>query len=69
MGKEIIMAGFSRMCADDFSAVTRAYQEQIAVGNSREMAVNIATIVYQQRHPFEIVEKSRVMVGAAVAAF
>lgn len=60
---------FEKMCAEDFSAVTTAFKEQIAVGNSHEMAVNIATIVYQQRHPFAALENSRSLVGAAVATF
>ena len=36
---------------DDFCAARAAYREQIEFGNTEDSALNLATIVYQQRHP------------------
>jgi len=51
----------------DLCAVARAYREQIAFGSGPEAALNLATIVYQQRHPCVPLAVARTRVDAALA--
>ena len=51
---------------DDLCAARAAYREQIEFGNTRDNAWNLATIVYQQRHPCMPVGKARAIVGEAL---
>ncbi|MEX2617031.1 MAG: hypothetical protein WD767_13125 [Alphaproteobacteria bacterium] len=52
MGKAVISATEHR-------AILDAYWEQIEFGSRPESAVNLATIVYQQRHPAVPVAEAR----------
>ena len=40
-----------RSQCDAFTAAKTAYREQIAFGSSQNTALDLATIVYQQRNP------------------
>lgn len=44
-------------------AILDAYWEQIEFGSRPESALNLATIVYQQRHPAVPVAEARSVVG------
>jgi hypothetical protein len=56
MGKAVISASEHR-------AILDAYREQIEFGSQMESALNLATIVYQQRHPAVPVAEARALVG------
>ncbi len=51
---------------DDFFAARAAYREQIEFGSEQNTALNLATIVYQQRHPCVPACKAREIVGNAL---
>ena len=51
---------------DAFCAAKAAYREQIEFGSEECTALNLATIVYQQRHPSVPVVKARALVGEAL---
>lgn len=51
---------------DEFCAARAAYREQIEFGSSQDNALNLATIVYQQRNPCVPVSKARTIVGEAL---
>jgi hypothetical protein len=51
---------------DEFCAARAAYLEQIEFGSAVDAALNLATIVYQQRHPCVPVGEARAMVGEAL---
>jgi hypothetical protein len=51
---------------DDFCNARAAYREQIEFGSEKDTALNLATIVYQQRHPCVPACKAKAMVGAAL---
>ena len=51
---------------DEFCAARTAFREQIEFGNSEDCALNLATIVYQQRHPSVPVKEARAIVGQAL---
>ena len=53
----------------EFCAVMNAYREQIDFGSGQDMALNLATIVYQQRHPLIPVDTAREFVGEALGVF
>lgn len=57
MGKAVISA-------TELRAIMDAYWEQIEFGSRPESAVNLATIVYQQRHPAVPVAEARCVVGS-----
>tara|TARA_R110001606_G_scaffold392293_1_gene561105 strand:- start:416 stop:616 length:201 start_codon:yes stop_codon:yes gene_type:complete len=44
-------------------AILDTYWEQIEFGSQPESAMNLATIVYQQRHPAVPVDEARAVVG------
>ncbi len=54
------------MLKDEFCAARTAYREQIEFGSTQDNALNLATIVYQQRHPCIPVCKARAIVGEAL---
>lgn len=43
-----------------------AYREQIEFGSSEDTALNLATIVYQQRHPRLPTNEARALVSKAL---
>ena len=47
-------------------AVMNAYREQIEFGSSEDTALNLATIVYQQRHPRLPTNEARALVSKAL---
>lgn len=51
---------------DEFCAARAAYSEQIKFGSAQDTALNLATIVYQQRHPCVPVKEARAIVGEAL---
>lgn len=51
---------------DELCAARAAYREQIEFGSSEVNALNLATIVYQQRHPCVPACKARAIVGEAL---
>jgi hypothetical protein len=51
----------------DLEAIAQIYSRQIEFGSDDRTALNLATIVYQQRHPRECVDDSRRMLGNALA--
>ncbi len=55
-----------RIDKDEFCAARAAYREQIEFGSEKDTALNLATIVYQQRHPCVPAGQAREMVGAAL---
>lgn len=61
------MPQLSCLTDEDFRAVKSAYLEQIAFGSDRNTAMNLATIVYQQRNPSSVLQNSRDIVGNVVA--
>jgi len=46
----------------DAKSVKCAYDNQILAGHTPDTALNLATTVYLQRHPFELVGAARQMV-------
>lgn len=50
------------MSVGDAKSVKCAYDNQISAGHTPDTALNLATTVYLQRHPFEPVEAARQMV-------
>jgi hypothetical protein len=52
--------------ADDLRLVTDAYADEMQRGQERRSALNYATAVYLQRHPFVAVGKARAMIRAAI---
>lgn len=50
------------MSEDDARAVKGAFLGQIAIGIDRATALNLAVIVYQQRHPFDALDSSQTIV-------
>lgn len=62
------MSQIAQITDDDFRAVKSAYLDQIAFGSDQGTALNLATIVYQQRNPFAALQNSRDLVGCVVAA-
>ena len=57
MGKHLIIDCEQR-------AILDAYWEQIEFGSRPESAINLAIIVYQQRHPATPVDEARAFVGS-----
>jgi hypothetical protein len=55
------------MSSEDAEIVKGAYDNQISAGHSPDTALNLATTVYLQRHPFEVVEAARQIVSVTVA--
>jgi hypothetical protein len=53
------MAPMMLLTEDDFSTISRVYCNQIEFGIDKRTALNLATIVYQQRHPYAAVDVSR----------
>jgi hypothetical protein len=53
---------------DELCAARAAYREQIEFGSTQDNALNLATIVYQQRHPCVPVGKARAIVAEALSA-
>lgn len=51
----------------DYRAVQDAYREQISFGNAPKCALNLATIVYLQRHPKIPAKTARVRVDEILA--
>lgn len=51
---------------DEFCAARAAYNEQIEFGSTQDNALNLATIVYQQRHPCVPVGTAKALVGNAL---
>ena len=51
---------------DAFCAARAAYREQIKFGSEQDCALNLATIVYQQRHPRVPASQARLLVGKAL---
>jgi hypothetical protein len=47
------------MSPGDAKSVKCAYDNQISAGHTSDTALNLATTVYLQRHPFETVETAR----------
>ena len=47
-------------------AIVDAYWEQIEFGSRPESAMNLAVIVYQQRHPAIPVDEARAFVGGVL---
>mgnify|MGYP004002101251 CR=1 FL=1 len=56
------MAPLMLLNEDDLEAVARAYHGQIEFGSDKRTALNLATIVYQQRHPYAVAENTRLIV-------
>ena len=46
------------------AAIVKAYRRQIAIGTDRDTALNLATSVYQQRHPRVPMREARALVDA-----
>ena len=62
-----ILAGIDHQAqSDEFGAVKNAYWEQIKFGITQKMALSLATIVYQQRHPFSPRDEARGRVAKAL---
>lgn len=61
------MAPMKLLTQDDLNAVAEAYRCQIDFGSDERTALNLATIVYQQRHPYAVATDSRTLVGDALA--
>ena len=61
------MAPLMLLNEEDLEAVARAYYGQIEFGSDSRTALNLATIVYQQRHPHAIADNTRIMVEGALA--
>ncbi len=51
---------------EEFDAARNAYREQIEFGSSSNTALNLATIVYQQRNPFISACEARARVAEAL---
>ncbi len=51
------------MSPNDAEVVKGAYDHQISSGHTPDTALNLATTVYLQRHPFEVVETARELVS------
>ena len=52
--------------AEDLRLVTDAYRGELERGQARRTALNYATAVYLQRHPFVAVGEARAMIRAAI---
>ena len=63
---EIRMAPMILLTEDDFSTVSQVYCSQIEFGSDKRTALNLATIVYQQRHPYAEVDISRNMIKGEI---
>ena len=50
------------MVKDECCAARAACREQIEFGNTEDNALNLATLVYQQRHPCVPVGQAKAMV-------
>lgn len=61
------MAPLMMLNVDDLEAVAHAYHGQIEFGSDVRTALNLATIVYQQRHPYAVADNTRLMVEDALA--
>ena len=55
------------MSLSDAEIVKGAYDNQMSAGHTPDTALNLATTVYLQRHPFETVESARQIVSVTVA--
>ncbi|MBT5110078.1 MAG: hypothetical protein HOM25_15475 [Rhodospirillaceae bacterium] len=64
---EMMMAPMMLLTEEDLNAVAQAYRCQIDFGSDERTALNLATIVYQQRHPYAVAANSRTLVGDALA--
>lgn len=53
-------------CDAAFGAAKAAYREQIAFGSTPQTALDLATIVYQQRNPRIPTEEARTLVADAL---
>lgn len=51
---------------DEFGAAKIAYHEQIEFGSALKSALNLASIVYQQRNPFVPVCEARARIADAL---
>ena len=51
--------------AEDLQVVTDAYTGELERGQARRSALNYATAVYLQRHPFVAVGEARAVIRAA----
>ena len=63
---EIRMAPMMMLTEDDFSTISRVYCSQIDFGSDKRTALNLAIIVYQQRHPYAAVNVSRDMIKGEI---
>ena len=59
---EVVRMGIAVIKSSDHRAVHDAYWEQIEFGSAPKSALNLATIVYLQRHPTVPAEKARARV-------
>jgi hypothetical protein len=55
--------------AEDLRLVTDAFASEMERGQARRAALNYATAVYLQRHPFVAVGEARAMIRAAIGDF
>ncbi|GEM_PF-5283371 len=53
--------------AEDLQVVTDAYTGELERGQAQRTALNYATAVYLQRHPFVAVGEARAMIRAAIS--
>lgn len=54
------------LISDELKLVTDAFIGELERGQARRSALNYATAVYLQRHPFVAVGEARAMIRAAV---
>ena len=64
--EDMVMAMANQMVKDEFCAARAAYREQLEFGSAEDTALNLATIVYQQRHPCVPVKEARAIVCEAL---
>ena len=56
------MAPMMLISDEEFETIGRVYSSQIDFGSDMRTALNLATIVYQQRHPYAAVSESRCLI-------
>lgn len=52
---------------EELKIITQVYLRQIEFGSDDRTALNLVTIVYLQRHPYESIHDSRKMLEKALA--
>jgi hypothetical protein len=55
-----------KLFSDDLQRVTDAFTGELERGQERRIALNYATAVYLQRHPFVAVGEARAMIRGAL---